>query len=182
MIRKIALILSLVAVAAIVYQNRAKAFGSVSTTTALNVRPQDVNQPSDGLRGLPFATSADKLDIRKYRGKIVYVNFFASWCPPCNAEAPLLANLARKYASKGLVVIGVDEEEGADKALGFKKLYGLPYPIALDSSGAAGVPFGAYALPTQVFFDRHGAIAYKQAGMLDEDMATTTIASLLASH
>ncbi|GAC1415449.1 MAG: hypothetical protein NVSMB64_25690 [Candidatus Velthaea sp.] len=138
-------------------------------------------QSNDGLQGLPLASGTGTLDMRRYRGKIVYVNFFASWCPPCNMEAPALAALARRYAPKGLVVIGVDEAEPAAKALAFRRRYNLPYPIALDADAKAGAPYGADALPTQVFFNRSGTAVHTQAGMIDETSVDSLIDGLLAA-
>lgn len=91
----------------------------------------------------------------------------------------MLAKLARDYAARGLAVIGIDEGEDAAHALGFRKRYGLPYPVVLDSEGVAETPFGETALPLQVFFDRNGAVATTQPGILDASTAITTIDLLL---
>ena len=107
------------------------------------------------------------------------MNFFASWCPPCNREAPTLARLARTYASRGLVVIGIDEGEDAVLALGFRAKYDLPYPIVLDPDDVAEGPFGEAGLPMHVFFDRTGAVATTQLGPLDATSAASTIELLL---
>lgn len=145
---------------------------AAATTTAQN---------DGGLEGLALASGTGTLDMRRYRGKVVYVNFFASWCPPCNMEAPSLAALARRYASRGLVVIGIDEAEPAAKALAFRERYHLPYPIALDPEAKAGAPFGAESLPTQVFFDRNGTAVHAQAGMIDPSSIGQLIDGLLAA-
>ncbi len=87
--------------------------------------------------------------------------------------------LARKYASRGLVVLGIDEGEDAGHALGFRKRYGLPYAIALDPSSSAEAPFGEASLPMHVFFDRSGALTVTQSGVLDATSAASTIELLL---
>ncbi|GAC1413511.1 MAG: hypothetical protein NVSMB5_00250 [Candidatus Velthaea sp.] len=135
--------------------------------------------PSESLNGLRFATERGVIDVRRYRGKVIYLNFFASWCPPCNKEAPTLAALARKYAARGLVVIGIDEGEDARHALGFRKRYDLPYAIALDPASTAEAPFGPPSLPMHVFFDRNGALAVTERGVLDATAAASTIEMLL---
>lgn len=96
-------------------------------------------------------------------------------------EAPALAALARRYAPKGLIVIGIDEAEPAAKALAFSQRYHLPYPIALDPQTKAGAPFGADSLPTQVFFDRTGKAVHVQAGMIDDASINLVIEDLLAA-
>ena len=129
--------------------------------------------------GLRFATNSDHFRFDRYRGKVLYINFFASWCPPCNREAPTLAELARTYASRGLVVIGIDEGEDAAHALGFRKRYDLPYPVVLDPESRAESPFGETGLPMHVFFDRSGGVATTQLGPLDATTAASTIDLLL---
>ncbi len=128
---------------------------------------------------LRFARDASRFRFDRYRGKVLYVNFFASWCPPCNREAPTLAALARTYAARGLVVIGIDEGEDAAHALGFRAKYDLPYPVVLDPDHTAEGPFGEPGLPMHVFFDRNGAVATTQLGPLDATTAASTIELLL---
>lgn len=184
MIRKIVGFLILVLIVGIGYRAYALVgHGEPTPVASAAVRSDEtVVDATAPLTGLPLATKMGTLDLRRYRGHVVYVNFFASWCPPCNAEAPALAALARTYAAKGLIVVGVDEGEGPSQALAFRNQYALPYPIAVDASGSAGRPFGASALPTQVIFDRHGALAYQQAGMIDPDTFVAQLNTLLAAR
>ena len=91
------------------------------------------------------------------RGKPVYVNFFASWCGPCNAEAPSIGKLRSQYAKRGLQVVGIDELDAAGQGAVFEKKYGNPYAlVAIDESGAVGKAYGAVAMPVHVFIDRRG--------------------------
>ncbi|MGA8383753.1 MAG: TlpA disulfide reductase family protein, partial [Candidatus Cybelea sp.] len=69
------------------------------------------------------------LSLAALRGKAVYLNFFASWCPPCNAEAPAIDSIARDYAAQGLQVVGVDVLENARKAADFRNEHHLTYPV-----------------------------------------------------
>jgi cytochrome c biogenesis protein CcmG/thiol:disulfide interchange protein DsbE len=130
---------------------------------------------------LRFAKKPERFRFDRFRGKVLYVNFFTSWCPPCNREAPTLAKLARTYASRGLVVIGIDEGEDAAHALGFAERYHLPYPIVLDPQSRAETPFGEPTLPMHVFFDRDGNVAITQSGSLDATTAAGTIELLLGA-
>ena len=129
---------------------------------------------------LPRAIGPGTLGLADFKGKPVYLNFFASWCPPCNMEAPDLATLARHYAPRGLVMLGVDEQESAVQALGFRNRYSLPYQIVLDADGAAGKPYGASALPVQALIDRSGNLAWLHVGMVDPGEARTAIEHALA--
>ncbi len=104
------------------------------------------------------------LSLASLRGKPLYINFFASWCAPCNAEAPSIVELDRKYRPSGLVTLGVDEEENASKTDGFVKKYGLPFDVVLDADGTMGQNYGAIGLPVHVFIDRSGKISTYRLG------------------
>ncbi|HVA38877.1 MAG TPA: TlpA disulfide reductase family protein [Candidatus Dormibacteraeota bacterium] len=127
---------------------------------------------------LPLANGRGKVSLAAFRGHPVYLNYFAAWCPPCNAEAPSLAKLARAFAPKGVVVIGIDELEGAKQALGFALKYQLPYRIALDTDGAVGAAYGVYALPVHVFIDRRGRVAYYRLGEMDAAQIKSRLESI----
>lgn len=129
---------------------------------------------------LPLADGSGSLGLHALAGHPVYLNFFASWCPPCNMEAPALGQLAKEYAPRGLVMLGVDEQESADRALGFRTRYALPYRILLDRDGSAGAPYGASALPVQALIDRKGRLAWLHVGMIDDAAARSAIESALA--
>jgi cytochrome c biogenesis protein CcmG, thiol:disulfide interchange protein DsbE len=111
---------------------------------------------------LPRDTSGT-LALSSLKGKPVYLNFFASWCAPCNEEAPSVVALAKKYKAKGLVVLGVDEQEDATKAKGFAEKYNAPYPVVIDD-GPMGKNYGAIALPVHVFIDKNGKISTYRLG------------------
>lgn len=116
-------------------------------------------------RGAPVApidlptASGSTVSLAALRGKPVYLSFFATWCGPCNDEAPMLQAVAKKYQSAGLTVIGIDEEESSAKAQRFASEYGLTFPIALDRNGSVGDDLGVYATPTNVFIDRDGHVS-----------------------
>ena len=80
-----------------------------------------------------------------YRNKPLYLNFFASWCVPCNEEAPFVATMFKKYRAKGLNIVGVNELEDKTKALAFAHQYGWPFAIAVDDGGV-GHAFGVIGL------------------------------------
>jgi cytochrome c biogenesis protein CcmG/thiol:disulfide interchange protein DsbE len=122
--------------------------------------------------------SGAKLSLERYRGKAVYLNFFATWCPPCNAEAPTINALQKKYAARGLQVIGVDELENAAKAQGFIKRYGLVYPAVVDD-GALETQYSVNGLPVHVFITRAGVIQKIRAGEMNKAQIESSIHALL---
>jgi cytochrome c biogenesis protein CcmG, thiol:disulfide interchange protein DsbE len=123
-----------------------------------------------------------RLALASLRGKPVYLDFFASWCGPCNTEAPLLARLDREYRGKGLVLVGIDEEESAAKAEAFGKRYALPYDVLLDDDGSIGRGYGAIGLPVHVFIDPAGTISTYRLGEMNLREIEDAIKGILSAR
>jgi thiol-disulfide isomerase/thioredoxin len=102
----------------------------------------------------------------------VYLNFFATWCPPCNEEAPAINALQRQYAASGLQVVGVDVLENAKKAAQFRREHQLLYPAVVDE-GTLRDQYNVNGLPVHVFIDRQGIVRKIVVGELSAaDMRT----------
>ncbi len=113
-------------------------------------------------------------------GKPVYVNFFASWCPPCNDEAPDIEALSKRYASRGLQVVGVDVMENADKAALFGREHHLTYPLVVDD-GALRNAYQLDGLPVHVFIDADGTVHAIRIGELTKAEMVRNIRAILPS-
>jgi peroxiredoxin len=122
-----------------------------------------------------------ELSLASLRGKPVYLTFFASWCAPCNSEAPSIVQLDRKYRPKGLVTLGVDEEESAARADAFAKQHALPFVVVLDDDGTAGQNYGAVGLPVHVFIERSGKISTYRLGEMSPADIEAAIEKIVAS-
>jgi cytochrome c biogenesis protein CcmG/thiol:disulfide interchange protein DsbE len=110
------------------------------------------------------------LSLASLHGKAVYLNFFATWCPPCNAEAPSINDLARSYAPRGLQVVGVDVMESPGKAASFRSAHHLIYPVIADG-GVLRDQYNVNGLPVHVFIDRSGVVQKIVVGELSpQDM------------
>lgn len=96
--------------------------------------------------------------LANYRGKVVLVNLWATWCPPCRAEIPALETLYRQYQSQGLVVLGIDQGESAKVAGAFAHKLGVTYPVLVDDGQQYGRAYAALGLPTSILVDRSGKI------------------------
>lgn len=118
------------------------------------------------------------LSLASLRGRPVYLNFFATWCPPCNQEAPAIDALARRYAARGLAVVGVDVLESASKAAGFRKEHRIAYPIVVDS-GTLRAQYRINGLPVHVFIDRSGIVRKIVVGELSPAGMRDNVESLL---
>ena len=112
---------------------------------------------------LERADGRGSISLASFKGKPVYLNFFASWCGPCNDEAPSVVGFYKKYHPRGLVTLGINELENSKKALEFAKQYHVPFDILLDD-GPMGKDYGAIGLPVHVFIDRHGKISTYRLG------------------
>ncbi len=138
-----------------------------------------VGQPAPAL-SLPSPDGKSTVSLAGLRGKPVYLNFFASWCGPCNVEAPSIAQLRGKYAKRGLQVLGIDELDPPGKATDFQKKYGAPYTlVGVDESGATGRTFGTVAMPVHVFIDRKGVVRIFRIGEMNPGEIETAIKTTL---
>lgn len=103
-----------------------------------------------------LAGKDDGLD--RYRGHVVLVNLWASWCAPCRSETPALQELYRRDRSRGLVVLGIDQGESSAAAAAFAKAMNLSYPILVDEDQQYGRAYAAVGLPTSLVVDATGRI------------------------
>jgi peroxiredoxin len=114
------------------------------------------------------------------RGRGVWINFWASWCPPCQAETPVVRDVAARYASKGLTVIGISvQETSIDDVRAYAQQYGLGYTVAADLQADIFHAYKVYALPTQFFIGPDGIIRDVVQGPLDEAGAIAEVEPIL---
>ncbi|HET8786036.1 MAG TPA: TlpA disulfide reductase family protein [Candidatus Limnocylindrales bacterium] len=133
--------------------------------------------------GSPFQLQdldGNPVTLAGLRGKVVWLNFFASWCPPCQQETPILRRLADTYRDRGLEVIGISvQETTAADVKAYADRYRLGYTIGFDGSGDVLREYRVFALPTQFFIDTSGVIQQVVSGPVDEQGARALIESLL---
>lgn len=106
------------------------------------------------------------VDLSTYKGKIVLINYWATWCPPCRREMPSIEHLVEKIRSKDFVVLAVDVGEDADTIETFTSQLDTPlsFPILLDTDSKAMQSWRVAGLPTTYFIDRRGRVAYTAIG------------------
>ena len=118
-------------------------------------------------------------DAASLSGKVVVVNFWATWCVPCLAEIPSFNRLHQQLASKGVVVLGVSmDEEGAERVRPFLKKHPIDYPVALGSA-ALSDPYRLDELPVTVIFDRSGKQIKRFEGLTSESDLLAAIQAAL---
>jgi peroxiredoxin len=113
------------------------------------------------------------------RGRVVWLNFWASWCPPCQSETPLLRKMDEAYRDRGLALIGVQVQQTVDDGQRYASTYSLGYRIGADVSGDVFHEYRVFALPTQFFIDTNGAIRAIVNGPETEQSARNLIEALL---
>jgi cytochrome c biogenesis protein CcmG, thiol:disulfide interchange protein DsbE len=128
----------------------------------------DRRQTASQRRTLSGATlQGASFDLASARGKPVVVNFFASWCGPCNSEAPDLAAFSKAHPEVDFVGVAVNDQREATQA--FVNKYGLDYAIVLDESGTIGNAWGVSGIPTTFVLDRQGALKDTIVGAASRD-------------
>src|SRR5437588_1341815 len=104
---------------------------------------------------------APAVHLANFRGRLVMLNFWASWCDPCKHEAPLLQAAWQRAQSQGVVFIGVDYEDTQSDGLNFLRTYRVTYSNVVDTRGATAINYGVTGVPETFFIDRHGVIVRK---------------------
>jgi cytochrome c biogenesis protein CcmG/thiol:disulfide interchange protein DsbE len=147
------------------------------------VDPRAIKSPLVGRPASTFALTAfdgAPVSLETLRGKVVVLNFWASWCnPACYDEAPALERAWRTYRDRGVVVLGVDMQDTAEAAQTFIRRFGLTFPNAPDAQGKVAVDYGVYGVPETFFVDRAGVIRSKHVGALTDEVLRTTVERLL---
>jgi peroxiredoxin len=110
--------------------------------------------------------SSGNLKLSEYRGDVVMINFWASWCAPCREEMPLLEDLYAKYSDLGFTLLGVNVEEDSSKADEFLRDVPVSFPILFDNKNQVTELYNVVAMPTTVIVDRGGNMRYLHRGYL----------------
>ena len=129
---------------------------------------------------LPRLAGGGKQRLSDYRGQVVVLNFWASWCEPCRAESPLLERWHRRLKRRGGTVLGVDVLDVDSDARAFALEYNLSYPQLRDKDGDALEGFGVIAYPETFVIDRRGRIAASRRGPVDERFLRERVVPLLS--
>ncbi len=108
-----------------------------------------------------------RLSLKDYRGKVVFLNFWATWCEFCRTEMPAMERLYREFKDQGFEVLAVNVKDKRQDALAFVKELKLSYPILMDPDGEVGLLYGAFGLPTTYLIDEKGMVLARLWGPAD---------------
>jgi len=138
-------------------------------------------QPSNETSELPSLYVLTDAEFSDFRGKVVVVDCFATWCEPCKTEIPHLAEINEKYDSSEAVVVSVGSSSDSETKLRqFKKDYSIDWPVARDTIGVFD-KYNVVAIPTLIVLDQNGNTYYKNEGLTDASILSSKIDELLGS-
>ncbi|MFQ5818143.1 MAG: redoxin domain-containing protein [Terriglobia bacterium] len=128
---------------------------------------------------LPDA-SGQLIRLRDFQGKVLVINFWATWCLPCKLEIPFFNQVYNEYRDRGVEFIAISVDAGGWKDIeAFQKEVPLAYPVVLADEDAVNAFGGLAGLPVTIFVDRQGRIVYKHVGITDIDYLRASIQRLL---
>jgi thiol-disulfide isomerase/thioredoxin len=123
---------------------------------------------SPGARSLApnftLPTSSGTVSLHDLRGKVVFVDFWASWCMPCRQSFPWMSGMSDRYSADGLVIVSINLDKNREAADAFLQQFPAPFTVAFDSAGKTAVAFHVEAMPSSFIVSRTGNIVYSHAG------------------
>jgi peroxiredoxin len=133
-------------------------FGLVALTTVMLATAANAtaDQPAPTF-SLP-SRGGGAIDLAQYKGQVVMINFWASWCVPCRQEMPLLESIYKKYKPLGFTLIGVNVEPDQKEAENFLKQTPVSFPVLFDAKSKVSGLYNVQVMPTTVFIDRKGNV------------------------
>lgn len=114
--------------------------------------------PAFTLAALNTPTRHTTLSLKDLRGKAIVLNVWASWCVPCNQEAPMLQTAWKQAQGKDVVFLGIDFQDSSSDALTFLHKYGISYPNVLDANGSVSIDYGVTGVPETIFINANGTV------------------------
>lgn len=135
--------------------------------------PRFISSPLIGHQAPDFTITlfdGSTLKLSDLRGKVVFLNFWASWCPPCREEARDLEAAWQRLKGSDVVFLGIDIQDTEKDALQFLKEFGVTYPNGRDAAGKVSIDYGVWGIPETYFIDPDGRITYKHVGALGQGL------------
>ncbi len=177
----IALIVTLALIGVIIGFNRPKTNTVASKTLpSLKTLPSKQNRPAP-LFNLANLSGSGSSSLSSYRGKVVVLNFWASWCTACRAEAPLLTHLSNIYQAKGVKFLGVDVNDKNTPAMNFRAKYKVKYPSVVDPQAKLASTYGVFGLPSTFIINKAGIIKYQFIGEIGSHSFTKALNQVITT-
>ena len=147
-------------------------------------------QPITGLSGITMVNRAapdfilttfkgTTISLQDLRGKPVVINFWASWCPPCRIEAPLIERTWRAYKDRDLIFLGVNIQDRKADALNYIREFAITYPNGPDPTGEISIDYGVSGLPVTFFVSRDGEVVRRWVGAIEKSVLIGSIEEIM---
>jgi DsbE subfamily thiol:disulfide oxidoreductase len=149
------------------------------TVANYQARAEAENTPAPDFE-LSSLEDGEPIRLSSFRGDVVVLNFWASWCAPCRLEAPGLRRVSERYRDEGVRFLGVDFRDDDDAARAFVEEFRLEYPSVADPSGFLADDYGLIGFPTTFIIDPAGTIRYRFVGYLEETVLESTVNDVLS--
>lgn len=167
-----------VGLAALLLWPRPEVEASSATSSARpSTVPVEVNYEAPELS--LTAVDGTEQSLADYRGQVVLVNLWATWCPPCKAEMPTLQAFYEAHAADGFVTVAISSGDPADAVDAFVKQYGLTFQVWLDPNIASGQAFKTQSLPSSFVIDRDGVIRLRWVGEINRETLEEYVTPLI---
>ena len=160
------------------------AYGVAESGTSQSIDSQLAagKRPSSPTVKLPALDSGTPVNLSQYKGKVVVLNYWASWCPPCKEEAPVLARWQPRLQSKKATIVGVDVLDVSSDAQDFVNQHKLDFPQLRDGDGSTLKGFEIVGYPETIVLDRQGRIAATRRGVIDDEFFKQKVQPLLSER
>lgn len=123
--------------------------------------------------------NGNSVTLESLKGKVVYLNFWATWCPWCVKELPDVETVYKQYKDKDVVILAVDIGESEQDVRNYVNQYKYTFPVLLDTAQDVARQYGARSIPLSVFIDKNGELAQQHLGTMDESQMKANIDALL---
>jgi thiol-disulfide isomerase/thioredoxin len=154
------------------FQKRAALLFAALALAALGMKsnPALAVEPGQPCPKVTLSADGQSFDAAKYSGKVVYVDFWASWCPSCRVSLPWLSELQKKYGAEKLQVIAVNvDSDSADAKRFLAGISGIDVPVVFDPEGKLPAAFDLLAMPSSYLLDQHGKVVSVYQGLRDSE-------------
>lgn len=131
---------------------------------------------------LPALDGSGTISLRELRGNVVVLNFWASWCGPCRAEAPHLQATWEEYRSRGVRFLGVNYRDDRAAARAYEDEFGITYPSVFDPAGQLAFSYELIGLPTTFVIGPDGMLVYKFTGKIDRGILARALDDVLSGE
>lgn len=130
----------------------------------------NVSAHADSVTSIPLKTNSGDIKLSEYKGKVIYLDFWASWCIPCRKSFPWMNEIQKRYGNKGFKVIAVNLDQEKDKAKAFLDKIPAHFTVAYDPEGVSATAFKVKGMPSTYLIDRNGKIVFSHIGFRKKEI------------